>query len=55
MCEFQEIPCVYEACGLILKRGDLCDHLRRECRFRLEKCRFCDKEVSNNAMKVRSC
>ena len=43
---------MYDACGLLVKRGELADHLKVACICRPEKCRICDKSVNHNMMKV---
>ena len=43
---------MYEACGLLVKRGELTDHLKVDCICRPEKCRICGKSVNHNMMKV---
>ncbi|PFX14199.1 TNF receptor-associated factor 2 [Stylophora pistillata] len=50
-CKFLSVPCVYDACGVMVKRADLADHLKKECRFRQEKCLVCDEDVDHCRMK----
>lgn len=50
-CKFFAVPCVYETCSMLVKRGDLANHLREECICRPEKCQFCDKVVDYCRMK----
>ena len=43
---------MYDACGLLVKRGELADHLKVDCICRPEKCRICNESVNRNMMKV---
>ena len=53
-CEFLKIPCVHPECGVLVKKADLTDHLEKECMYRLEKCRHCQRQINLNRMKVNT-
>ena len=51
-CQFLKIPCVHPECGMRVTKADLAEHLERDCKFRLENCIFCKRQISLNKMKV---
>ncbi|CAH3041518.1 unnamed protein product [Porites lobata] len=51
-CTFVKIPCVHPECGMLVKTGDLPDHLENDCKCRQEICEFCKQSISLNKMKV---
>lgn len=53
-CEFLKIPCVHPECGVLVKKADLTEHLEKECMYRLEQCRYCQRQINLNRMKVNT-
>lgn len=53
-CEFLKIPCVHPECGVLVKKADLTEHLEKECMYRLEQCRYCQRQINLNRMKVNA-
>ena len=47
-----KVPCVHDACSMLVKKSELADHLSNECRFRQQKCQRCDEFVAYCEMKV---
>lgn len=45
-CDFVTFPCIHEACGMLVMKGDLPDHLQSECKCRPVVCEFCDNYIS---------
>ena len=41
VCAYVQVPCVHSACGELLTRANLVEHLEHSCKFRLEKCEYC--------------
>ncbi|CAH3037666.1 unnamed protein product, partial [Pocillopora meandrina] len=51
-CKFLVLPCVYDACHVLVRRGELAEHLEKNCIFRPEKCQFCDEVFDYCRMKL---
>ena len=52
-CHYLKVPCVHPECGLEIKKADLNEHLEKECKYRLETCGFCKRQINLNKMKVQ--
>ena len=53
-CEFVSVSCSEPECGMSLKKSALEEHLKTECKCRLQKCDYCSSTVKLNLMKVRN-
>ena len=53
-CSFQTIDCVHRShgCSAVLLRGQLSEHLSKECQFRLATCSYCEEQFSLADLKV---
>lgn len=52
VCAYVQVPCVHSKCGELVTRAKLVEHLEHSCKFRMEKCGYCNALIENAFMKV---